>query len=258
MYRWQRQDWCASVLAAGRGCRGARLRCINDQIFNHFFRQKFFSSSLPAALGTMQGAVMEETRHQLRSALLKRRDKLPASTCHSWSRLIQAKVLEIPHYLAAQSVALYYAIRNEVGTEAIMADAFGRLKKVFCPKISGDEPAVFLRVFSQADLVPGPAGAAEPPGDVRLLEADCEGLIVLVPGVVFDDRGNRLGRGGGWYDRALKWFDDRGVYVGLAYEFQVVDKVPAELWDEKVHYVVTESRVIDCGVAPRRQIDRQH
>ena len=199
---------------------------------------------------------MEETRNQLRGAVLKRRSALPLSTCHFWSRSIQAKVLELPEYLAAQSVVLYRAVRNEVETGAIMNDAFGRQKKVFCPKISGDQPAVFLRIFSQADLVPGPAGVAEPSGHVRFSEADREGSMVIVPGVVFDDRGHRLGRGGGWYDRALKWFDDRGVYVGLAYEFQVVDKVPAELWDEKVHYVVTESRVIDCGVAPRRRIAR--
>lgn len=204
----------------------------------------------------MQGAVMEETRNQLRSAILKRRSALPSSTCHSWSRSIQAKVLELPQYLAARSVALYRAIRNEVETGAIMNDALGRQKKVFCPNIHGDEPPVFLQVFSQSDLVPGPASAAEPSGHVRFSEADREGSMVIVPGVVFDELGNRLGRGGGWYDRALKWFDDCGVYVGLAYEIQVVDKVPAELWDEKVHYVVTESRVIDCGLAPRWRIGR--
>jgi len=44
----------------------------------------------------------------------------------------------------------------------------------------------------------------------------------------------------------------------LAYEFQVVDSVPAELWDEKVHYVITESRVIDCGVSPQRHLVRSH
>jgi 5-formyltetrahydrofolate cyclo-ligase len=200
---------------------------------------------------------MEETRNQLRSAILQRRSALPSSTCRLWSRSIQAKVLELPQYLAAQSVALYHAIRNEVDTEAIMNDAFGRPKKIFCPKTSGAGPAHFFRIFSQADLVPCKAGAAnQPSGDVRLSEADCEGLMVLVPGVVFDGGGNRLGRGGGWYDRALKSLDERGVYVGLAYEFQIVDKVPVPQWDEKVHYVVTESRVIDCGVAPRRWHDR--
>ena len=190
---------------------------------------------------------MEETRNQLRSAVLKRRSMLASSARRFWSGSIQAKVLELPQYLAAQSVAVYHAMGNEVETEAILSDALGRQKNVFCPKIGGDDPAVFLRIFSRTDLVPGRAGPAEPRGDVRLSKADCEALIVIVPGVVFDDRGNRLGRGGGWYDRALQSLDERGVFVGLAYEFPVVDTVPAESWDEKSHYVVTESRVIDCG-----------
>jgi len=201
---------------------------------------------------------MEETRHGLRSAALKRRSALSPAACLSWSRSIQASVLELPQYLAAPSVAVYCAIRNEVDTRAIMEDALGRQKKVFCPKIRGDDQVLFVRVFSDADLVPGPLGAAEPAGHVRLSDADCEDLMIIVPGVVFDDRGNRLGRGGGWYDRALQRFNDEGIFVGLAYEFQVVDSVPAELWDEKVHYVITESRVIDCGVSPQRHLVRSH
>ncbi len=201
---------------------------------------------------------MEETRHGLRSAGLKRRSALSAATCLSWSRSIQTRVLELPQYLAARSVAVYCSIRNEVDTRAIIGAALAGQKKVFCPKIRGGDQALFVRVLSEADLVPGPVGAAEPAGDVRLSDADCEDLMVIVPGVVFDDRGNRLGRGGGWYDRALHRFGGKGIFVGLAYEFQVVDKVPAELWDEKVHYVITECRVIDCGVSSKRHLVRSH
>jgi 5-formyltetrahydrofolate cyclo-ligase len=203
----------------------------------------------------MQSAQVGETRNGLRSAILKRRSALSPATCLDWSRSIQATVLELPQYLAACSVAIYSAIRNEVATSRIMDDAFGRQKKVYCPKLSGADP-LFVRVSSEIDLVSRPSGPAEPAGDVRLSESDREDLLVIVPGVVFDDRGHRLGRGGGWYDRALRWFDDRGVYIGLAYEFQVVDRVPEESWDQKVHYVITESRVIDCGSSPRRRITR--
>jgi 5-formyltetrahydrofolate cyclo-ligase len=80
-----------------------------------------------------------------------------------------------------------------------------------------------------------------------LSAADKDVLVVFVPGVVFDLCGNRLGRGGGWYDRILAQLN-RGVFVGLAYDFQVVEKLAAEEWDRKVHFVITENRVIDCGV----------
>ena len=199
---------------------------------------------------------MEETRNRLRDAMLKRRSVLSPASRLAWSRLIQTKTLELPQYLAARSIALYCAIQNEVETRAIMDDALRQKKKVFCPRLSGEEPAVFLQIFSEEDFRPGPRGMAEPSGDTRLSQTDCGSLIVVVPGVLFDGRGNRLGRGGGWYDRALQWFDDRGVFVGLGYEFQVIDRVPAQSWDEKVHYVITESRVIDCGIPPHQRIAR--
>jgi len=204
----------------------------------------------------MQRAVLEETRNELRREVSKRRGTLPPMTCLSWSRAIQAKVLELPQYLAARSIALYCAMRNEVDTRAIMNHAWGQKKKVFRPKSGANHPPVFVQVFSSSNPSSGALSAAEPQGEVLLTPEDCEGAMVIVPGVVFDVRGNRLGRGGGWYDRALAWFENRGVFVGLAYELQVVDRLPVEPWDKKVHYVITESRVIDCGVIPREQIAR--
>ena len=204
----------------------------------------------------MQRAVLEETRNELRRAVSKRRSTLPAATYLSWSRVIQAKVLELPQYIAARSIALYCAMRNEVETWAIMNHALGQKKKVFCPKPSADHPPVFVQVFSKPNLLSESLRRAEPEGGVLLTPEDCEGAMVIVPGVVFDVHGNRLGRGGGWYDRALAWFGNRGVFVGLAYEFQVVDRVPVQPWDKKVQYVITESRVIDCGVMPHEQIAR--
>lgn len=199
---------------------------------------------------------MEETRNRLRRAMLKRRSALSPATCLAWSRSIQTRALEHPQYLAARSVALYRAIQNEVETRAIMDHALGQNKKVFCPKVSAAGAAVFVQVSSEEDFRPGPLGVPEPSGDLRLSHDDCASLIVMVPGVLFDCLGNRLGRGGGWYDRALHWFYDRGVFVGLAYEFQVIDGVPAQSWDEKVHYVITESRVIDCGLGLQQRIAR--
>jgi len=56
-----------------------------------------------------------------------------------------------------------------------------------------------------------------------------------------------LGRGGGWYDRALAQIGARGLFIGLAYEFQVVEQVPEEPWDHPVDYIVTQNRLIQCG-----------
>ena len=165
----------------------------------------------------MRGVGMEETRNRLRDAMLKRRSALLPANRLAWSRLIQSKTLELPQYLAARSVAVYRAIQNEVETRAIMDHALRQKKKVFCPKLSGKEPAAFVQIFSGEDFRPGPWGTAEPSGDTQLSQGDYGSLIVVVPGVLFDCRGNRLGRGGGWYDRALQSFNDRERFcrIGL-------------------------------------------
>jgi 5-formyltetrahydrofolate cyclo-ligase len=68
--------------------------------------------------------------------------------------------------------------------------------------------------------------------------------------VLFDRRGNRLGRGGGWYDRVLCELGNHGIFVGLAYESQMVESLPVESWDRRVHFIITEKKQIDCGITP--------
>lgn len=192
---------------------------------------------------------MEGTRDGLRKAALSRRNAfLPATRC-SWGRSIQAKAIAFPQYRTACCVAVYCALGSEVETRAVRDHAFRRGKRVFCPKSAAADSAIFVELKSDSDLVVGGFGVAEPTGTKYLSAADCESLIVFVPGVLFDHSGNRLGRGGGWYDRALEGLDGRGVFVGLAYDGQVVDRLPAQGWDQKVHYVITESKVIDCAAA---------
>jgi 5-formyltetrahydrofolate cyclo-ligase len=195
----------------------------------------------------MNGAVAEESRVALRSAALSRRDSLAPADSFLWSGLIQAQALDLQQYLASRSVALYSPVRNEVDTGAILAHALDNDKKVFYPRTSNTDGPGFYRVFSPTELTRGRFGIPEPLELHPLSAADKDGLVVFVPGVVFDLCGNRLGRGGGWYDRILAQLN-RGVFVGLAYDFQVVQKLAAEEWDRKVHFVITENRVIDCGV----------
>jgi 5-formyltetrahydrofolate cyclo-ligase len=194
----------------------------------------------------MVGAVMEENRDVLRGEALSRRSSLSQANCALWSRSIQSKALKLPQYRAARSVALYSPAHNEVGTEAILKDALAAGKQVYFPRLNRVRPE-FVRIFSKADLTAGRFGIAEPVGTNGLSLEDYDGLSVFIPGVLFDRSGHRLGRGGGWYDRALAQFGNLGVFIGLAYEVQIVDSLPTESWDQKVHYIITENKVIDCA-----------
>lgn len=190
---------------------------------------------------------MREKKQSLRVQSLLRRESLSPFEFSHWGRLIQHKVLQFPPYLAAITVVLYSPIGNEVATETIRDHALKMNKKLFYPKLGGKQDLNLVQINSADELRQGSFGILEPVGDRILPPQDQERLVVFVPGVAFDFKGNRLGRGWGWYDRALSSLEQGTKFVALAYEFQIMEQLPAEPWDRKVHHIITEKRVIDCG-----------
>ena len=197
----------------------------------------------------MRGDSTQKAKQALRSAGLARRAALAEADCQLLSRAIQARALQLHCYLACHSVALYSAIQNEIRTDDLAAHALQSGKKVFYPCVGEDANAGFFRVLAADELRAGRYGILEPAGTTRLADVEFEALTIFVPGVAFDTQGNRLGRGRGWYDRLLQQAGERAAIVALAYEFQIVDAVPTGPEDQKVNYVITEKRVVDCGPA---------
>ncbi len=191
---------------------------------------------------------MRDRKRALRGAILAKRDSLSSALARAWGESVQRSALTLPVYLAAEALALYSPLGNEVDTSGIGRAALGAGKRLYYPKVTDSCPGV-VRVRSEAELVPGPYGILEPAGNQPLPRGGSNGLAVFVPGVAFDRRGNRLGRGTGWYDRLLAGLDARVPRIALAYEFQVLEEVPAEPGDLPVHMIVTEDRVISCGEA---------
>lgn len=190
---------------------------------------------------------MRERKHRLRAEAVSRRGSLSDSERSLWNRLIQEKTLHFSPYLASRAVALYSATGNEVATEGIRDHALKTSKKLFYPKLGTGKDLALFQVASADELGVGRYGILEPTGEREMTEKDREDLVVFVPGLAFDLQGNRLGRGGGWYDRVLGLLGEGPKFVGLAYEFQLVAELPAEEWDQKVHYIITEKKIIECG-----------
>jgi 5-formyltetrahydrofolate cyclo-ligase len=195
------------------------------------------------------GLLMREKKHSLRAAALVKRSLLSESECLARSRLIQAQALQFSPYLHRRSVALYNPIQNEVETGEIRDHALVTGKKVFFPRFGRQDSLELIEIGSAAEFSRGRFGILEPTGERRLSSRDREGLVVFVPGVAFDLRGNRLGRGKGWYDRLIQELGG-AILVALAYDFQIVDEIPAEEWDQRVHYVITERNIVDCRSMP--------
>lgn len=121
-------------------------------------------------------------------------------------------------------------------------------RKVILPRVEGDAMTL-VEVNGLEDLSSGYRGLLEPGSDRGRVVPSETIEVALVPGLAFDLRGNRLGRGGGHYDRALAGLGRTSLKIGLAYDFQVVDRLPVEARDVPVDLVVTETRIINAGKA---------
>lgn len=190
---------------------------------------------------------MVEEKDKLRELALLRRDSLSATEVTLWSQLVQERVFGFLTYEISRSVALYSPIGSEVATEGIRDHSLKAGKKLFYPRLGKGDDFALIRVESAQELIRGRFGILEPVGDKIITKQDQEGLIVFVPGLAFDLQGNRLGRGKGWYDQVLQLLGEGPMFVALTYEIQIVEDLPAERWDQKVHCIITERRIIDCG-----------
>lgn len=146
-------------------------------------------------------------------------------------------------YRDARAVALYSALDNEVATAELLADALASGRTVTLPRWNGARAEFEAAIVQDpVRLVPGKFGILEPPPGARPVSAAAMGgTLVCVPGLAFSAIGQRLGRGGGHYDRFLAALSPEAVTVGLAYSFQLLDVVPEGPADQRLNFIVTES-----------------
>jgi 5-formyltetrahydrofolate cyclo-ligase len=154
------------------------------------------------------------------------------------------------HFLAGfpprsgMEVALYSAVRGEVGTERIREAYLSAGAAVFYPCVVGWGEIGFYPHRDGDGWEKGAYGIPEPPRPPGVAPRTVGFDLVLVPGVAFDRSGHRLGHGLGYYDRFLRRLPESVPRVGLAYSDQVVPEVPVDEWDVSLHALVTEEGVI--------------
>jgi 5-formyltetrahydrofolate cyclo-ligase len=146
--------------------------------------------------------------------------------------------------LAGRTVALYCALAGEIPTERIRHACLAAGARLYYPRVAGKGTLAFYPHREGDRWETGPYGILEPsiPAGVEPLLSGWD--IIVVPGLAFDRRGNRLGRGYGYYDRFLGGLPESVPRVGLACASQLVPEVPVEEWDVPVHALVTEEGVI--------------
>jgi 5-formyltetrahydrofolate cyclo-ligase len=163
------------------------------------------------------------------------------------SDLIASRLSTLTEFQAADVVMFYVDARSEVRTRSAISAAIASGKTGAVPQCVGDE-LVPWRIASLDDLTLGTFGIAEPSAALCLLpgaKVDPRSIdLVVVPGVAFDRRGQRLGTGRGYYDRFLRRLRSDATLVGLAFDCQIVDAMPAAPHDVPMHIVITPTEVI--------------
>ena len=144
------------------------------------------------------------------------------------SGLIKAALFKTPEFRAGKTIMFYSAFDGEVETLKMIKQAQTLGKKIVLPITIKKEKKIIPSLITnlEKDLIDGPYGIKQPKENIAQIIDACALDLVIVPGVAFDKKGNRLGRGEGYYDRFLKTLPQNTPSFGLAFDFQVVDCLP--------------------------------
>jgi 5-formyltetrahydrofolate cyclo-ligase len=187
-----------------------------------------------------------QEKDRLRKLLVEQRMALTPQEVQKASLAITERIRALSEWKNAYCVLLYWPIKNEIDTRPLLAELWERGSIALLPRCRPNQPG-FMDLCSctgEDDLVEGSFNIMEPAGCCATSEETGEAFVpdlVLVPAVAFDAHGYRLGFGGGYYDRLLARPEmDEAVTIGLCYDFQRLDTLPTNAWDEPVQGVCTE------------------
>jgi 5-formyltetrahydrofolate cyclo-ligase len=178
-----------------------------------------------------------------RSAYLKVRDSIPRSEKESLDRSVFRSLHGWEIYRCARGIFCFVSFRSEIDTRGILLAALAEGKTVSVPKVvaSAREMKAYVVRDLERDLRPGYCGIPEP--GVACEEAREDAIdLIIAPGIAFTTRGDRLGYGGGFYDRFFKMHYTI-TNCALTYDRLVVEALPVKEHDRAVDYLITETGV---------------
>ena len=186
-------------------------------------------------------------KEEIRRKILKKRLSLSSEDIRDKSRQVFLKLAESVEYINSRNIMFYVATRSEVQTEEMIKTSIKMGKNISVPIILPECISLApSKIFDfDIELEKGKKGILEPKEEYYRLFPSENIDLVIVPGVAFDLSGNRIGRGFGYYDNFLRKVRSSAKIVALAFEMQIVKKIPNDKNDTPVHKIITEKRTID-------------
>ena len=197
--------------------------------------------SLKSILSNRMKSTQQTLRNQLRQQIRKTRANLTALQQQQAEDSITQQALALIEERNAQHIALYLSFDGEISTDKLIKILWAQGKQVYLPVLHPFNPnhLLFLRYLPDIPMVKNKFGIWEPKLNVQNVLPLDELDILFTPLVAFDKQGNRLGMGGGFYDRTLQnWQNSSFIPVGLAHQCQQVEQLPTEAWDVPLHQIL--------------------
>ncbi|MFH1008434.1 MAG: 5-formyltetrahydrofolate cyclo-ligase [Candidatus Latescibacterota bacterium] len=187
-------------------------------------------------------------KNGIRKKLLAQRRALSEEAVRECGEAIRRRLVGLPEYKDARVIHTYVSDKhNEADTWRLMSLALEEGKRILVPVTNVRNRRLdHSEIKSLDELEPSVFGLSEPRAECRRLVGAGEIDLVIVPGVAFDPWGNRIGFGGGYYDRFLS--EVQAPKIALAYSFQVLGEIKTDPHDVSMDRLVTEERVYDCRV----------
>ncbi|MBI5666179.1 MAG: 5-formyltetrahydrofolate cyclo-ligase [Nitrospirae bacterium] len=209
-------------------------------------------------------------KKKIRARLLRKRDSIPPQLKVQKEAAIEKRLFALEEFRQAKRLLAYVSFRSEVDTTRFLQDVINSGKKLVLPVVDSRHKALRLyEIKETSELEYGYMGILEPgvreDREVALSDID----LVIIPGAGFDLKGNRLGYGGGYYDKLLSGIENTGIrdqglgiskekltpnpqpptpfLVALAFEEQIIEEIPSEPHDIKMDMIITDTRLIRCA-----------
>ncbi|MBS4209598.1 5-formyltetrahydrofolate cyclo-ligase [Bacillus sp. FJAT-50079] len=157
---------------------------------------------------------------------------------------IADRLIDTTEWIKAETIAITISQFPEVETRRLIKEGWAQGKIISVPKcIPASKEMVFKKITSFDQLESAYYGLLEPIEETEAIEKE-QLQLIIVPGLIYNRSGYRIGFGGGYYDRYLKRF--QGKMISLAFAEQIIDDIPTEAHDIPVHKIITNKEVISC------------
>ncbi|MEI9533382.1 5-formyltetrahydrofolate cyclo-ligase [Moellerella wisconsensis] len=187
-----------------------------------------------------------QLRKSIRQQIRQKRQQLTKSQQQQAAQYISQQVLTDPKVQSAQTIALFLSFDGEIDTMPLIQQLWQRGKQVYLPVLHpfNRHSLLFLAYTPTTQLIKNRFNIQQPALDVQQVFPLNQLDIMLIPLVAFDLIGQRLGMGGGFYDRILAGWQQKGFYpIGLAHQCQQVDKLPSATWDIPLPEIITPQKI---------------